>query len=60
MRPFGCRSLLLACAGLFALSGAAEAGTVRVTVAEYSQLDFPHFRLSESLNKAPRRYPHAQ
>ncbi len=24
------------------------------------ELDFPHFRLSESLNKAPRRYPHAQ
>jgi len=25
-----------------------------------AHLDFPHFRLSESLNKAPRRYAHAQ
>jgi len=28
--------------------------------ARLAKLDFPHFRLSESLSKAPRRYPHAQ
>jgi len=35
--------LMLACAGLFALSGAAMAGTVRVTIAEYSKGTGPYF-----------------
>ncbi len=35
--------MMLACAGLFALSGAAMAGTVRVTIAEYSKGTGPYF-----------------
>ena len=37
------RSLLLACTGLMALAGAAEADTVRVTIAEYSKGTGPYF-----------------
>ncbi len=37
------RSLLLACTGLMALAGTAEADTVRVTIAEYSKGTGPYF-----------------
>ena len=37
------RALLFASAGLLALANAAEAGTVRVTIAEYSKGTGPYF-----------------
>ena len=43
MKRSGVKALLLACAGLFALSGTADAGTVRVTIAEYSKGTGPYF-----------------
>ncbi len=43
MLKFGYKALLLACAVLLAPSGVAEAGTVRVTIAEYSKGTGPYF-----------------
>ena len=43
MRLPGPKALLLACAAMLALPGAAAAGTVRVTIAEYSNGTGPYF-----------------